>query len=153
MYSSLRVASASPRVASLLRVTLCGLAVVCSACASPHAATEAPSHVAGPLPPDAGQPRLRWAHMEDDGLPAQLAPRHRAPVADDPREPWSPNYGAEPTPTAATAPSSVTPTKTSALQNGVTAFLASMQPTSAPDAEALIRIAVAEHEMRAERPR
>ena len=31
--------------------------------------------------------------IEDDGLPAQLAPRNRRPGPDDPSQPWSPNYG------------------------------------------------------------
>lgn len=37
--------------------------------------------------------------MEDDGLPAQLPPLHRRkPETDDPREPFSPNYGPPPQP-------------------------------------------------------
>ena len=31
--------------------------------------------------------------IEDDGLPAQVAPRNRRPGFDDPTQPWSPNYG------------------------------------------------------------
>lgn len=38
--------------------------------------------------------RERAPEVEDDGLPAQVAPRYRpAPERDDPREPFSPNYG------------------------------------------------------------
>lgn len=37
--------------------------------------------------------------MEADGLPAQLPPPlHRKPEVDDPREPFSPNYGPPPQP-------------------------------------------------------
>lgn len=37
--------------------------------------------------------------MEDDGLPAQIPPLRRAKMApDDPREPFSPNYGPPPSP-------------------------------------------------------
>jgi len=37
--------------------------------------------------------------MEDDGLPAQLPPPlHRKSEVDDPREPFSPNYGPPPPP-------------------------------------------------------
>lgn len=47
----------------------------------------------------AGGPRAQAAaaapvEMEDDGRPAQVAPRMAAaPAKDDPSEPWSPNYG------------------------------------------------------------
>jgi len=38
--------------------------------------------------------RERAVEVEDDGMPAQVAPRRRpASEADDPREPFSPNYG------------------------------------------------------------
>jgi len=79
--------------------------------------------------------------IEADGLPAQIAPRDRAPVTDDPREPWSPNYGSvrptrvsasEPAPVAAVSPAGVTP----------------VRYTQPIDAEDVIRRAVAAHEMR-----
>jgi hypothetical protein len=50
----------------------------------------------------AGGPRQQAAavpvpiEMEDDGKPAQLPPPLRAQAEqDDPREPWSPNYGGQ----------------------------------------------------------
>jgi hypothetical protein len=56
-------------------------------------------------------PRLA---MEDDGMPSQIPPlRRNKPEADDPREPFSPNYGpvaqsqspaAKPTPTQQPSP-------------------------------------------------
>ena len=84
--------------------------------------------------------------IEADGLPAQLAPRNRAPLDDDPREPWSPNYG------------SVRPTRTSAIDTDTapTAAVAVPPPIQATpvsyarpmDGEEIIRRAVAAHEMR-----
>lgn len=56
----------------------------------------APQHMAHiPVPPS------RAVEMEDDGLPAQSPPLRRATrEQDDPREPWSPNYGKQPGETA-----------------------------------------------------
>lgn len=43
--------------------------------------------------------------VEDDGLPSQVPPpANRRREADDPREPYSPNYGAPVTPAAAPQP-------------------------------------------------
>jgi hypothetical protein len=79
--------------------------------------------------------------IEADGLPAQLAPRNRAIEPDDPREPWSPNYG------------SVPPTRATAVVKPAAAVMIVPRPApiikSAPiDAEDVIRRAVAAHEMR-----
>jgi hypothetical protein len=118
---------------------LIGLFVVLAGCASERGAATssaptatAPMHMAG----------VR-VEIEADGLPAQLAPRNRPPVADDPHEPWSPNYG------------SVRPTRTSAIEAPTVA-----RPSPARaipvryaqpiDAEDVIRRAVAAHEMRQE---
>jgi hypothetical protein len=81
--------------------------------------------------------------IEADGLPAQLAPRNRPPVDDDPREPWSPNYG------------SVRPPRASAIETPTVArpsppramLVRYAQPI---DAEDIIRRAVAAHAMRQE---
>ncbi len=58
---------------------------------------DAPQRVAEAQPQPKATSGMR-VEIEADGLPAQLAPRHRQPVADDPNEPWSPNYGATVTP-------------------------------------------------------
>lgn len=71
--------------------------------------------------------------MEDDGLPTQLAPRDMRPMPDDPSQPWSPNYGTRAkqiTPSRAPAPVEAGPTRIATV-----------------DADALVRRAIAEHEM------
>lgn len=88
------------------RVFVLGSMLVVGGCASQHAANEPPSRVAGPDPRLAGT--TMRVEIEDDGLPAQLAPRNRPSIPDDPSEPWSPNYGSKPakaTAEAAPAPS------------------------------------------------
>jgi hypothetical protein len=56
------------------------------------------SWLGGSSPP----PRLA---MEDDGMPAQIPPlRKPQPEKDDPREPYSRNYGPPPAPEEKTAP-------------------------------------------------
>lgn len=119
---------------------LIGLLAVLAGCASDRGATHssasttAPMHMAG----------VR-VEIEADGLPAQLAPRNRAPLDDDPREPWSPNYG------------SVRPTRTSAIDTDIAPAAVAVPPpvqaisvshTCPMDAEDIIRRAVAAHEMR-----
>ena len=86
-----------------------------------------------------------------DGLPAQLAPRERPAIPDDPREPWSRNYGTvrssqivEP-PTRATAALS-----TSSIVAKVIPQWPSFLRTAQIDEDAIIRQAIAEHEMRQE---
>lgn len=126
---------------SAIGAGLIGLFFVLAGCASEHGNTyasnsaTAPMHMAG----------VR-VEIEADGLPAQLAPRDRRPPEDDPREPWSPNYG------------SVRPTRTSAIEgeSKVAAAVAVLPPVQAipvsnarpMDAEDIIRRAVAAHEMR-----
>lgn len=119
---------------------LIGLLAILAGCANDRGATHSsasattPMHMAG----------VR-VEIEADGLPAQLAPRNRAPLEDDPREPWSPNYG------------SVRPTRTSAIDTDVEPATVSVPPpvqaipvshTRPMDAEDIIRRAVAAHEMR-----
>lgn len=127
---------------------LIGLMALLAGCASNT--TQSSSSAAAPM--NMASARIP---MEADGLPVQLAPRDRSPIADDPREPWSPNYG------------SVPPTRTSALPHEAAAPPAarSVAPAVAPaplariiqltstrpmDAEDIIRRAVAAHEMRQE---
>ena len=121
---------------------LIGLLAVLAGCASERSGTQAsasataPMHMAG----------VRIA-IEADGLPAQLTPHNRQTFEDDPREPWSPNYG------------SVRPTRTSAIETETeTKPLAVVVPPPVQaipvahrrplDAEDIIRRAVAAHEMR-----
>lgn len=67
----------------------------CAATATP------PARVAGPAVPVSGDPpalpappsQTAKSAVEADGFPVQLARRDRAAAADDPLEPWSPNYG------------------------------------------------------------
>lgn len=125
---------------SAIGASLIGLLVILAGCASDRSATHAaasattPMHMAG----------VR-VQIEADGLPAQLAPRNRAPLEDDPREPWSPNYG------------SVRPTRTSAIDTETGPAAVAVPPpvqtipvshTRPMDAEDIIRRAVAAHEMR-----
>ncbi len=113
---------------------LIGLLAVLAGCANERGAatssTATPMHMAG----------VR-VQMEADGLPAQIAPRDYKPGADDPREPWSPNYGSvrpertaatEPQPVAISSPAPVIPVRY-------------VKPIDADD---IIRRAVAAHEMR-----
>jgi len=116
---------------------LIGLVALLAGCASERGPTQysssttgAPMHLAG----------VR-VEIEADGLPAQLAPRDRAIEADDPREPWSPNYG------------TVAPARTTGVVTPAAAVMTVPRPEpiikSAPiDAEDIIRRAVAAHEMR-----
>lgn len=121
------------------RAGLIGLLVALTGCASERGATTSsspsattPMHMAG----------VR-VELEADGLPAQLAPRNRPPLDDDPREPWSPNYGSvRPARTSATEPPAVArPSPPRAM------VVRYAQPI---DAEDIIRRAVAAHEMRQE---
>ena len=141
---------------SAARVCVLGLALVAGGCASSEPI--APSWVNGPIQAliqeDAPQ-RVAQAQaqakatsgmrveIEADGLPAQLAPRNRTPSADDPREPWSPNYGAAATPVFD--------------QQRLAQKLDAAEPQAAPvhppharplQGDDLIRQAIAAHEMR-----
>ena len=119
---------------------LIGLFTVLAGCASEHGTTHSsasattPMHMAG----------VR-VQIQAGGLPGQLPPHNPAPVADDPREPWSPNYG------------SVRPTRTSAIETDTKAVAVAVPPpvqaipisyARPMDAEDIIRRAVATHEMR-----
>lgn len=118
---------------------LIGLLVALSGCASERngatssASTTTPMHLAG----------VR-VEIEADGLPAQLAPRNPTPGVDDPREPWSPNYG------------SVRPNRANAAASPVDVAMPPparaipVSYTQPIDAEDIIRRAVATHEMRQE---
>jgi hypothetical protein len=159
------------------------IAVASAGCASKQAEHGSPQRVAGPAV--SADDRYWRVEIEEEGLPAQLAPKDRRPVPDEPSEPWSPNYGTAPpkataggpqsTPAdparAAAAraplpqdlqPASAAPSRQSRHQADPAvrseppiariAAAPAMQPgvhrASAFDEEALIRRAIAEHEMR-----
>lgn len=130
--SRARVPASKARAHSLaVHLGVLGLAVLSAGCASKQAAYQPPARVAGPPGQQVAGPGWR-VEIEDDGLPSQLAPRQRRPEPDDPREPWSPNYGGPPTPPRRQAD----------------------MPAAAPvrvstvDEDEIIRRAIAEHEMR-----
>ena len=129
-----------PVLQGVISAGLIGLLAVLAGCASDRgtthssASTTTPMHMAG----------VR-VEVEADGLPAQLAPRNHTPLEDDPREPWSPNYG------------SVRTTRTSAIDTETEPATVAVPPpvqaipvshTRPVDAEDIIRRAVAAHEMR-----
>lgn len=138
---------AFPSLYSAARFGALGLAALCSAgCAQRQSAYAPPAHVRAPAPPQAHGAWVAKVEIEDDGLPSQLAPRHRAPVKDDPSEPWSPNYGKPSTP----APTPPHPARSAAttVDDMAKRRLAAPQQVSGMDEEAIIRRAIAEHEMR-----
>lgn len=128
------------------------VAVLAGGCA----ANSGPSKVAGPVSAYPGDPVPRPAvtqvakvEIEADGLPAQLAPKTHPPVPDEPTEPWSPNYGAvrgdvpQPRPAPAKVSALVPPPRAATL-----ATEALNRPSPPLDADDVIRMAVAAHEMR-----
>ncbi len=126
------------------RLGVIGASVVVTGCASNNAAHNQTAHVGGPDP----RQGMR-VEIEDDGLPAQLAPRNPRPTPDDPSEPWSPNYGHRGPQRAAERILPATPGAPAA-----TLPPARLATTPAPtqvtemDEDAIIRRAIAEHEMR-----
>jgi hypothetical protein len=79
---------AAGRAAVVLASVAASTALI-GGCAS--SGTEAPAAQVAAQPPT---PRTE---MEDDGLPAQVAPSRRVrQLPDDPAEPFSPNYGPRP---------------------------------------------------------
>jgi hypothetical protein len=79
-------------------------AFVAGGCSHTPSSYEQPNWYAGgprPAPAVASVP----IEMEDDGRPGQLPPRAGGGrIPDDPREPWSPNYGGPATPVRAPVP-------------------------------------------------
>ena len=141
------------------RVLALGLLLALTGCASDKTAQIPAIPTAfGDSPPsytaDARPPRII---TEDDGLPAQPPPLRRAAGADDPREPWSPNYGTgsasriaelpNPVPTSASGPTlSLTPARVAmVIKERLPLFGA--RPIDEDD---IIRRAIAAHEMRRE---
>lgn len=66
----------------------------CAQKQSPAVATMKPHGLSGQAGPDAATKRYAEVELEDDGREAQQPPlMTRKPLADDPTEPFSPNYG------------------------------------------------------------
>lgn len=138
------------------RVAAVGLLLALTACASDRTAHYQPafSDTVPVYDAEARPPRI---DTEGDGMPAQPPPllRRTAAVADDPREPWSPNYGTVAPTRVAEAPAAAASAPEPAPEP--TKVVAAVKPTRAPlfqakpfDADDVIRRAIAEHEMRRE---
>ena len=138
------------------RAVAVGLLLSLTACASDKSAQLPPAFSDSP-PSYTAEVRPPRITTEDDGLPAQPPPLHRLAGADDPREPWSPNYGATPasrmaelptpTPTAAPTP---TPALTPARVAMVIKERFPLFGAQSIDEDDVIRRAIAAHEMRRE---
>ena len=135
-------ASLSPR-ASIAAIAVTVLAGGCAATNS------GPSRVAGPVSayPDEAAPRTTVSRaapveIEADGLPAQVAPKNRRPMRDDPTEPWSPNYG---TGRSSAADEARTDARVAAAPAATRISTQATTPRLHPDD--IIRLAIAEHEM------
>lgn len=125
-----------------MRLGVIVLSLLAGGCA---ASTTAPSRVAGPTPREPAVKAMK-IEVEDDGLPSQLAPRHRRPMPDEPAEPWSPNYGSS---RAAALNTERLAAKLDAEAARVPAPARSVAPHARPiDADDIIRRAIAEHEIR-----
>ena len=94
------------RPMSGLRLAVVSLALIVSACAHEPASYSQTSWYAGGPRPAAAPPVSVPVEMEDDGRPSQLPPprAQAGQVADDPREPWSPNYGGQAKPMTSNQP-------------------------------------------------
>ncbi|MCB1546683.1 MAG: hypothetical protein KDJ41_02390 [Hyphomicrobiaceae bacterium] len=100
---SMRGAAQAPVLSSPLPLLVALMAaLLAGGCASSKQQTaDTGWYVAGPRPETVAvrpaQPREPTLPTEGDGLPPQAPPLKRPqPLPDDPREPWSPNYGSVP---------------------------------------------------------
>lgn len=158
MFCQRCVRRARALVAPAFRIGVAALVLGCAGCASSQ---REPSRIAGPMA--SADPRHWRVEIEDDGVPSQLAPRLRPSVADDPSEPWSPNYGSERAPggaglTAPQVPSGPPrepesrPPPAGAKPRPSTASLPAVKvagsSAAAMDPDEIIRLAIAAHEMR-----
>lgn len=84
-----RVRCLSPRIGLVLTIAV---ALGAGGCAESRSRYGEANYVRA-VPPQVAQ--AEPVELEDDGLPAQVAPplRRNRPEADDPSQPWSPNYG------------------------------------------------------------
>ena len=106
----------------------------------------------GDVPPSyAAEVRPPRIATEDDGLPAQPPPLRRSASADDPREPWSPNYGSVPaSSTTAPPPPPPAPMPTATRVAMVIKERFPIFGALPIDEDDIIRRAIAAHEMRRE---
>jgi hypothetical protein len=69
-------------------------ALIGGGCAQNQSYNQPNWYAGGPVPQQAAAAVPIPVEMEDDGRPAQVPPRvDGRPTADDPTQPWSPNYG------------------------------------------------------------
>lgn len=136
-----------PARALVLGVVVLGTAVLVAGCASKQASHHSGYSQMGAQRVAVVPPRVE---MEDDGLPSQTPPPRRASaLPDDPREPWSRNYGG---PAPAAAPASAA----TAMSPPAVRAVAPAQPLpparrvrlSQAEEEDIIMRAIAEHEQR-----
>jgi hypothetical protein len=138
------------------RVVAVGLLLALTGCAADKTAQipSIPSAFSDSPPSYTAQVHAPRVETEGDGLPSQPPPLRRMAGADDPREPWSPNYGsvpASPAATIATAPvSEPTPVSTTARVAMVIKQPFSLFGAQPVDEDDVIRRAIAAHEMRRE---
>lgn len=130
------------------RAVAVGVLLALTACASDQTARYSPSPFGDTQPTHTVEVRPPRVETEADGLPVQPPPlRRTAGQADDPREPWSPNYGtAVPTRVAEAPPAAPMPARV-ALVIKTPSPMADARPI---DEEDIIRRAIAAHEMRRE---
>lgn len=99
----------APRASRLAPVAISAL-IVCGCAQGQEQSTAYDPRVADP-PYQVAAGDGRRPDLEDDGREAQIPPPKRAhPVPDDPREPWSPNYGPQ-APVSKPATASVSPSR------------------------------------------
>lgn len=98
MFLSRRGVELRSKLVPLVRACALGGALLAGGCASDQeyrGRTYGYSQQAYGEPGPAAQRRAPEPELEDDGLPSQVPPPiNRRREADDPREPFSPNYGA-----------------------------------------------------------
>ena len=147
--SSLSRRTVTVRARTSVPLAIVSIALLAGGCA---VSDTGPSRVAGPsvafpgdLPPPPKPPAVQSMkiEVEDDGLPSQLAPKHRRAVPDEPQEPWSPNYGSQ-------KAVGLDPERLAAKLDLAQAPLPApvYKPSARPiDADDVIRRAIAEHEM------
>ena len=144
----LRACDAAVQAIPFIKVISLGLLV--SACAASHASYERPSYDRPSNVGAAHERRLAVAsppkiELEDDGTAVQLPPRmrHRA-KPDDPREPFSPNYGPPPLPSETETQPSPPPRQADVGEQ----LRPRTRPMSDAEVQAIIARAMVEHERR-----
>jgi len=137
------------------RIVAVGVLLALTACASDKTAQirSIPSAFGDSPPTYTAEVRPPRVETEGDGLPSQPPPLHRMAGADDPREPWSPNYGNAPASAAAMAAVQMpapAPISTPARVAMVIKERFSLFDAQPVDEDDVIRRAIAAHEMRRE---